>query len=93
MGRCYLRRLAPLLPISLEDLCRTLAGPAGHAESQRSRREVLGPAKRRVRLLLLRTQEELCGSDCAVGLDLRQRFLSLDSPEPQRLADVLMQRP
>jgi hypothetical protein len=39
-------------------------------------------------------QEELHSANCAAGLNLRQRFLSLDSPEPKRLTDaVVMQGP
>jgi hypothetical protein len=50
-----------------------------------------GPVKRRV---FFAGQEELQGTVCAVGLDLCQRFLSLDSPKPERLTDaVAMQGP
>jgi hypothetical protein len=40
------------------------------------------------------SEEELHGTNCAVGLDLCQCLLSLHSPEPQRLANaVAVQRP
>jgi hypothetical protein len=43
--------------------------------------------------VLFACQEELHRADSAVGLDLRQRFLSLYSPRPKRLAEpIVMER-
>ena len=49
-----------------------------------------GPLEGRV---LFACQEELHRADSAVGLDLRQRFRSLYSPRPKRLAEpIVMER-